>query len=243
MNFDSVNWVGHRGWPAYYPENSLSGILAACEAGATGIELDVQLSADGVAVVLHDASLERTAGLSKQIFQLHADELQAVRIGETARLGERFAQEPLPTLAEVASALAQWPQVTVFVELKSETLAHFDEIYFIERVWQALNPIRHQVVIISFVLSVLRKVQQRQWCPVGWVLSAIDECSRRAVVAQAVDYLIADHKLLPAPEICLWAGPWQWFVYDVVDRELANECHRRGIHWQETWDIGLVKQF
>lgn len=243
MQFDSVNWVGHRGWPAYYPENSLSGILAACEAGARGVELDVQLSADGVAIVLHDASLKRTAALSKQVFELHADQLQSVRIGETARLGERFAQEPLPTLAEVASALVPWPEVTVFVELKGETLAHFDETYFIERVWQALNPIRHQVVIISFELSLLRKVQQRQWCPVGWVLRAMDESERRAIAAQAVDYLIADHRLLPAPDVGLWAGPWQWFVYDVVDRELALQCQRRGVYWQETWDIGLVKRF
>ena len=55
--------IAHRGlWrPDGYPENSLGAFQAACQAGY-GIELDVQISADGEAVVFHDGALKRMTG-------------------------------------------------------------------------------------------------------------------------------------------------------------------------------------
>ncbi|WKB37060.1 glycerophosphodiester phosphodiesterase family protein [Terrilactibacillus sp. S3-3] len=50
----------HRGLSIEYPENTMSAFKAAEQAGADGIELDVQLSKDGVPVIIHDESLERT---------------------------------------------------------------------------------------------------------------------------------------------------------------------------------------
>ena len=60
--------IAHRGlWsPDGPPENSLGAFQAACAAGY-GIELDVQLSADGEAVVFHDDKLERMAGARGRI--------------------------------------------------------------------------------------------------------------------------------------------------------------------------------
>jgi len=52
--------IGHRGLPARYPENTLPSFLAAMAAGADGLESDLRLSADGVIMLMHDATLDRT---------------------------------------------------------------------------------------------------------------------------------------------------------------------------------------
>ena len=51
---------GHRGYSGKYPENTLLAFQKAIEAGADGIELDVQFSKDGKLVVIHDETLDRT---------------------------------------------------------------------------------------------------------------------------------------------------------------------------------------
>ena len=57
--------IGHRGASADAPENTLAAFALALEQGADGIELDVQLCADGVPVVMHDDTVDRTCdGLS-----------------------------------------------------------------------------------------------------------------------------------------------------------------------------------
>ena len=53
--------LAHRGWASRYPENSRAGIEAALRAGVPSVEIDVQLSGDGVPMVIHDAGLERHA--------------------------------------------------------------------------------------------------------------------------------------------------------------------------------------
>ena len=53
--------IGHRGSSALAPENTMAAFALALEEGADGVEFDVRLARDGVPVVIHDATLERTA--------------------------------------------------------------------------------------------------------------------------------------------------------------------------------------
>jgi glycerophosphoryl diester phosphodiesterase len=53
--------LGHRGLPARYPENTLRSFRKALEAGADGIECDLQKTADGRYVVVHDETVDRTS--------------------------------------------------------------------------------------------------------------------------------------------------------------------------------------
>lgn len=92
------------------PENSLSAFVAAAAAGY-GVELDVQLSGDGVPVVFHDATLERVAGRPERIAELTVAQLATIPIGPGG--------EPVPTLA---AALAELRSVPVMVELKQTKL-------------------------------------------------------------------------------------------------------------------------
>jgi glycerophosphoryl diester phosphodiesterase len=94
--------IGHRGASGRLPENTLAAFRGAVADGADGVELDVRLSADGRAVVVHDATLTRTAGVAGRVSDLTADEL------------ERF---DVPTLASVLELTAR-PRAVVYVEIK-----------------------------------------------------------------------------------------------------------------------------
>lgn len=54
-----IKGMAHRGYPSKYPENTLISFQAACDLNFTHLELDVQLSKDGVPVVIHDTSVDR----------------------------------------------------------------------------------------------------------------------------------------------------------------------------------------
>jgi glycerophosphoryl diester phosphodiesterase len=75
------------------PENTLGSLRRAVELGADGVELDVRLSADGIAVVIHDETVDRTTGASGRVDSLSARELGGLDAGGGAGV---------PTLAEVA---------------------------------------------------------------------------------------------------------------------------------------------
>ena len=101
----------HRGlWGADVPENSLTAFRLAVEAGF-GIELDVQLSADGTVMVFHDYTLTRMCGVDKNVAEMTAVELGACRLQDS--------EEKIPTLAEVLSVVDG--RVPLLVELKGES--------------------------------------------------------------------------------------------------------------------------
>ncbi|MFC3226565.1 glycerophosphodiester phosphodiesterase family protein [Marinibaculum pumilum] len=98
----------HRPGPER-PENSLAAFAAARQSGF-GIELDVQLSADGVPMVFHDADLKRLAGRPEKVTELPADALSEVTLADGA--------ERIPTLAAVLAAIG--PDAPLLVEVKAE---------------------------------------------------------------------------------------------------------------------------
>ena len=67
--------IGHRGAMAYAPENTLASFREARRRGATWVEIDVKLTADGVPVVMHDASLKRTTGIDRLVAETNRAEL------------------------------------------------------------------------------------------------------------------------------------------------------------------------
>jgi glycerophosphoryl diester phosphodiesterase len=91
--------VAHRGYARLAPENTLSAFRKAIEVGADFAELDVQETADGVVVVLHDRDLMRLAGDPRRIADLTFAQARQVDLGR--RFSPEFAGERIPTLAEV----------------------------------------------------------------------------------------------------------------------------------------------
>ncbi|WP_420627499.1 glycerophosphodiester phosphodiesterase [Candidatus Leptofilum sp.] len=100
--------IGHRGASAEAPENTLAAFVLAQAQGADGIELDVQLSADGWPVVIHDGKLDRTTDGRGRVQDFAVAELQTFDAGQG---------QPVPTLDEVFVTLG--PNFLYNVELKT----------------------------------------------------------------------------------------------------------------------------
>jgi glycerophosphoryl diester phosphodiesterase len=113
----------HRGGCALGPENTLAAFDLGMAAGADGLELDVHLSADGVVVVHHDETLERTTNGSGPLSRRTAAELGAIDAGYRFESQGRFAFRGMgigvPTLAEV---LRRYPERLVIVEMKVDSV-------------------------------------------------------------------------------------------------------------------------
>lgn len=95
---ETIAVIGHRGYPAVKPENTLSSFLAAKDIGDDYIELDVQESSDGEIVVFHDNTLARITGAEGAIADYTLSELQAMDAGSF--FSASCAGEQIPTLRD-----------------------------------------------------------------------------------------------------------------------------------------------
>ncbi len=89
----------HRGYSSRAPENTMAAFEAALEHGSPRIELDVQMTADGVAVVTHDTSLRRCTGYNANIYDLTYTQVQQLDAGRWFH--RQFTGSYIPTLEEV----------------------------------------------------------------------------------------------------------------------------------------------
>jgi glycerophosphoryl diester phosphodiesterase len=151
------------------PENTRAAFTRALDDGAAGIELDVRLASDGVPVVIHDASLERTGLCEGMVARLTSDELQRVDVGswfnhvhpEAAR--DEYTSQTVPTLDQVFdlfSRRANRPEV-VYVEMKTDQA----EETYVELAQAVAQLIRNhrmltRVVVVSFNLKAVAHIKQ-----------------------------------------------------------------------------------
>lgn len=95
---ENIAVTAHRGASFAAPENTLSSLRLAIDAGADYAEIDVQETKDGVAVLLHDYSLKRTTGKKQYIWNVTYEELKRLDCGKW--FSKKFAGERVPTLEE-----------------------------------------------------------------------------------------------------------------------------------------------
>lgn len=148
----------HRGGAALRPENTVPAFDHGLSVGADGLELDVHLSADGVVVVHHDATLERTTDGRGPVAGCRADDL--ARLDAAYRFGDGNGGFPyrgrgirIPRLDEV---LGRYPGIPVIVELKSADEALARAVVGVLRAARALE----RVAVGSFHVRVLREVRR-----------------------------------------------------------------------------------
>src|SRR5437899_1961918 len=128
----------HRGGSALAPENTMAAFDRGIACGADGLELDVHLSRDGVVVVHHDRTLDRTTTLRGPIADRSAAELERANV---------------PTLGDV---LARHRDARVIVELKVNTQALADAVIDVVRQARAVD----RVCLGSFGRRVLRAARR-----------------------------------------------------------------------------------
>ncbi|MCL6609799.1 MAG: glycerophosphoryl diester phosphodiesterase, partial [Geminicoccaceae bacterium] len=140
--------IAHRGASSRAPENTLAAFRSAREAGAAMVELDARLARDGVLVVIHDSTLDRTTDGHGRVIETDSAEIRRLDAGSW--FDPRFRGERVPTLEEALALLARLG-LAVNVELKAdpgeERRTGAEAARLVERVWPADGP---PVLISSF---------------------------------------------------------------------------------------------
>lgn len=108
----------HRGASSYAPENTLPAFALAMELGSDGVELDVQLTKDGIPVVIHDETIDRVSDGKGYVRDYTLKELKQFNFNMKFPL---YGRTELPTLEEVFIML-QDTELTVNIELKNHRI-------------------------------------------------------------------------------------------------------------------------
>lgn len=149
--------LAHRGGRALAPENTIAAFDRGLSLGADGLELDVHLSRDGIAVVHHDPTLERTTNLTGALADRTASELAQADAGYHCRPADGFPFRGqhigIPSLDDV---LRRYPDVPIVIEMKDNTL---------ELARTTIDSVRRsgaveRVCLGSFGLRVLREARR-----------------------------------------------------------------------------------
>jgi len=149
--------AGHRGAKLRAPENTLVGFRAAKRLGAGWVELDAKLTRDGVPVVIHDQTLERTTDGAGRVESATLKEISWLDAGRW--FAPEFAGEKVPTLADALKVIAA-EGMGVNVEIKPCPGRERDtaeaSIAVIREVWPATLPVP---IISSFQRASLEKAK------------------------------------------------------------------------------------
>jgi glycerophosphoryl diester phosphodiesterase len=230
---DSPEIVAHRGDAEHFPENTLPALEAAWKGGLRHAEFDVQLAADGVPYVIHDASLGRTTHAAGDLRLMNSGQLDGIDAGEPARFGRRHIGTRLPRLSAVSELMAAYPQARAFVEIKRASLVHHGHAHCIDHILAALENVLDRCIVISFDALACRLARAARGLPVGWVLDDDPASQLAALEDLRPEYVFCDHRRLaggaPVP-----GGPWTWVVYEVGNAAHALDLRRRGVRMVES---------
>jgi len=228
--------VAHRGYALCYPENTLVGVKAAIDAGARYIEVDIQLTADGLPVLFHDRTLERVCGGQGAIHEKSAKQLLKLHASEPARFERRFAKEPIATLKDFCELLARHPEVTAFVEIKRIAIERFGGGEVFSAVTKVLEPVIAKCVLISFSIGFLEIVRrQRPATAIGAVVDSWEQSRSPEIRTMRPDYLFCGVDGLPASGLLHPPLGAKLVVYEVADGVLALKLAERGVDFVETF--------
>lgn len=217
--------VAHRGNAAEFRENSLEAIRSALELGVLYIELDVQLSSDGVPVLLHDANLGRAFGVDSNALEMTWAQLKALGVASLAQADDLL-----------------WPRadVTTFVELKSESVRKFGAETFSKAVVDVLGT-DAMYVVICFEMNVLMQVRKARDLPLGWIVTDVTTGTQLRAGVANLDYVFCEQSIVLAtkdvlsPRLC-------WVSYEVRTAELAKQLIDRGVTLIESMDVrGMLR--
>ena len=211
----NIRAVAHRGLSLEAPENTLSAYRMAREKGFTYVECDVAVTADGVPVLLHDDTIDRTSNGTGSITALTFEQVRALDFGSW--FSADFAGEKIPTLEEFV-IFCKWNGLHPYIEIKENVSA--DKIPTIVGVVRRYDMLRN-VSWISFSSALLEAVKtQDAKARLGYVVGG----------ASSAHITWAKSVKTEGNEVFIDLG------YTQVTKEFADECAADGIPL-EVWTI------
>jgi glycerophosphoryl diester phosphodiesterase len=155
--------IAHRGNSSAAPENTFASFESAIAVGATIVECDVQMTADGHIVVIHDPTLDRTSEQKGDVRALTLADVRAADVSCPKLFGDRFSRQQVPTLAELFALVKG--RARVMLEIKKESSQAESDVF--ERKIAAeivksglrISPdMETDVAILSFSTTVLERL-------------------------------------------------------------------------------------
>lgn len=228
---DFFIWA-HRGASATAPENTMAAFRAAAAAGADGIELDVHLSRDGVPVVIHDETVDRTTDGHGPVAAIPLARLRQLDAG--GWFAPTFAGEQVPTLEEVFAWTADRLRLNVEIKAVPAGLAVIELL--------RAYPLA-RVLISSFDHALLERLRLRSPdLPLGFLVDSRfwRRAVRRATRCRA-ESVHPRHDLLSRPLLSACLRHSLAVHCWTVDRpELCLSLRRRGVAGIFTNDPALI---
>lgn len=213
--------IGHRGYCAIAPENTLPSFALALEARADLVELDYQHSKDGVPIVIHDHILDRTTEARKEwrrrrirVSRTTAAEIQTLDAGAWFNPG--FAGAKVPLLSEALDFICSNGSVAL-IERKSGDAATLARLLH-ER--ELIN----KVIVISFDWKFLRELHQLEPRQILGALgppTRLTNGRRPTRIRRGMGVRLADLKKTGA-KIAVWNQR--------ITRRAVQQAHKRGLH-------------
>lgn len=149
--------IAHRGFSAIAPENTLAAFHAAVQHQANSVEFDVQLSADGMPIIIHDSTLDRTTNGTGLVREKTLKELKTLDAGSW--FDSKFATEQIPTLQEALAILKDIPTY-IYIEVKnSEYWSVSDISNFLNIIIE--SELQNKCIVISFDHNFLEQLRQQ----------------------------------------------------------------------------------
>ncbi len=146
-NNNKIMVCAHRGNHLNAPENSLKSITDAINSGIGMVELDVRKTSDGVLVLMHDATIDRTTNGSGTVSNLSLNELQQFKL---KKKDGTITDEKIPTLAEVL----ELARGKIYIDLDIDRRSDFSDVYPLVNLSEMLN----QVMFYSSELSEIQEM-------------------------------------------------------------------------------------
>lgn len=150
----------HRGFSEHYPENTMLAFSRAVEVGADRVEMDLGLTRDGVVVLLHDRTLDRTTDGRGPVASFEHPHVASLDAG--AWKHERFAGERVPTLRDVIDGIAH--DAVLNIELKTRDRTGALAQRTLDGALEVLREtgVVERVVLSSFDALALRAIAERE---------------------------------------------------------------------------------
>ncbi len=147
--------IAHRGYSAIAPENTMASFQAALTESLWGVEFDVRLSAEGIPVIIHDPTVDRTTHGTGKVAESSIAQLQSLDAGSW--FDPEFAGETIPSL-EQAIALFSPTEIKLYVELKADCNWSATAI---PNLLQILTSVRDRCIIASFDHNLLARIKEK----------------------------------------------------------------------------------
>ncbi|HSM36181.1 MAG TPA: glycerophosphodiester phosphodiesterase family protein [Longimicrobiales bacterium] len=232
--------IAHRGLSARAPENTLAALRLALDERADGVEWDVQASADGVPILLHDDTLDRTTDGSGRAGGYTLAELRSLDAGSW--FDSSYGGQPIPSLAE-ALALTAGRCERIYPELKAGMGGPV-----IERVVDEIAAAgwSEGATVISLDWDALAEVRRRSGLRIGFIVERAEDFERAVDLARGDGNAIVDpdRRVLladPAKAALATSEGVPLASWTVNDPDEAAALLAMGVRGLTTDDVGALR--